>query len=312
MSGNSSTEQGSKGFFQNTGAVAGTFVVVGLVVAAGITFLAWLFFRRRRTKRLNEDLRVAAGGAGDGGAGVDRFSGEEDEPFDSQREMGSFSTSGVINGAYLGVRGGSQAGGGSGGGGNRESLHSTGSNHSQVQQPYYNAGVNPYAVNNYYGTTYGNEAAYSGASGVGYSQENLGNGPVARHRNSDESLSGEGAESRDGSGNRSEEGMREFVSQCNNLLRKLMLKFFLVQGTSYGNQISYPEYAAVNRRDSGDSLSHYGNDARRQIINHSGPLPSLPSGSDQRVDSAIALGLGNQSLTSLADEKDYSAKRILR
>lgn len=67
-------------FFSNTGAVAGTFVVVGLVAAGIVLGIAYFFFRRKRARRLDHDIRIAAGGAGDGGAGVDRF-GEDDDPF---------------------------------------------------------------------------------------------------------------------------------------------------------------------------------------------------------------------------------------
>ncbi|GAA5915030.1 hypothetical protein JCM6882_006761 [Rhodosporidiobolus microsporus] len=69
-------------FFDNTGAVAGTFVVVGLVAAGIIIGLAWFFLRRKRARKLDEDIRVAAGGAGDGGAGINRFDDEEDEEDD--------------------------------------------------------------------------------------------------------------------------------------------------------------------------------------------------------------------------------------
>lgn len=69
---------GKTGFFSNTGAVAGTFVVLGLIVAVGLVALARFFARRKRARRLDEDVRVAAGGAGDGGAGVNRFGDDED------------------------------------------------------------------------------------------------------------------------------------------------------------------------------------------------------------------------------------------
>ncbi|GAA6001559.1 hypothetical protein JCM10207_006723 [Rhodosporidiobolus poonsookiae] len=73
-------------FFNNTGAVAGTFVVVGLLAAGIVIGLGWFFLRRKRARQLDEDIRVAAGGAGDGGAGINRFDGEDDDdasdPFD--------------------------------------------------------------------------------------------------------------------------------------------------------------------------------------------------------------------------------------
>lgn len=56
--------------------------MIGLLVAGLVIGAAVLLARRKRTRRLNDDLREAAGGAGDGGAGVDRFGDEEeDNPF---------------------------------------------------------------------------------------------------------------------------------------------------------------------------------------------------------------------------------------
>ncbi|KAL8278205.1 hypothetical protein RQP46_009378 [Phenoliferia psychrophenolica] len=79
----------SRSFFSNTGAVAGTFAVVGLVIAALLLGLAFFFLRRKRARQLDEDIRVAAGGAGDGGAGVNRFSGEDDDEDDPYLSGGS-------------------------------------------------------------------------------------------------------------------------------------------------------------------------------------------------------------------------------
>lgn len=69
----------NNGFFDNTGAVAGVFVVVGLAVAALIIGLGFLYLRRKRARELDEDIRVAVGGAGDGGAGTSRFRDEDDD-----------------------------------------------------------------------------------------------------------------------------------------------------------------------------------------------------------------------------------------
>ncbi|GAA6063584.1 hypothetical protein JCM10212_000188 [Sporobolomyces blumeae] len=66
-------------FFNNTGAVAGTFVVVGLLAAGIVIGLGLFFVRRKRARQLDEDLRVAAGGAGDGGAGKNRFNDDDDD-----------------------------------------------------------------------------------------------------------------------------------------------------------------------------------------------------------------------------------------
>lgn len=78
------TATSSSSFFDNTGAVAGTFTVVSLVALALIIGLGYCFVRRKRQRRLEEDTRVAAGGAGDGGAGVNRFEGEDEDPFEAQ------------------------------------------------------------------------------------------------------------------------------------------------------------------------------------------------------------------------------------
>ncbi|BEJ15379.1 hypothetical protein CspHIS471_0411460 [Cutaneotrichosporon sp. HIS471] len=56
----SSSRGGSSDFFQNTGAVVGVFVVVGLVVAAGIGAFTFLTLRRRRRQRLDRDVAAAA------------------------------------------------------------------------------------------------------------------------------------------------------------------------------------------------------------------------------------------------------------
>lgn len=50
----------SKGFFQNTGAVAGTFTVVGLVGLAILIFIVTAVIRRRRADRFDKDVALAA------------------------------------------------------------------------------------------------------------------------------------------------------------------------------------------------------------------------------------------------------------
>jgi len=80
---NTENDAGPTGFFSNTGAVAGTFLAVGILIA-GAVLGGLLFVRRRKRRRaLDEDLRVAAGGAGDGGAGTSRFHDdiEDDDDF---------------------------------------------------------------------------------------------------------------------------------------------------------------------------------------------------------------------------------------
>lgn len=83
----------SSSFFSNSGAVAGVFIVVGLILCGIIVGAAWFVLRRRRSKRLSADERAAAGGAGAGGAGVDRFGDddEDDEVFPEMEEEGMMS-----------------------------------------------------------------------------------------------------------------------------------------------------------------------------------------------------------------------------
>ena len=50
----------SKGFFQNTGAVAGTFTVVGLVGVAILIFIVTAVIRRRRADKFDKDVALAA------------------------------------------------------------------------------------------------------------------------------------------------------------------------------------------------------------------------------------------------------------
>ena len=75
---NDSGDASGNGFFSNTGAVAGTFVVVGLAAAAILLGAAFFYFRRRRANKLDDDLRIAAGGAGTAGAGTSRFHDDDE------------------------------------------------------------------------------------------------------------------------------------------------------------------------------------------------------------------------------------------
>lgn len=74
----SNSKDGNAGFFDNTGAVAGTFVVVGLAITAGI--LAFIFFmlKRRRRQRLDRDVAAAAAAAA-AGAHHSRSNFDDDE-----------------------------------------------------------------------------------------------------------------------------------------------------------------------------------------------------------------------------------------
>lgn len=60
LDGSSRGGSGSNAFFSNTGAVAGTFVVVGLVVVGILCALGLLCFRRRRRQRLDREVTAAA------------------------------------------------------------------------------------------------------------------------------------------------------------------------------------------------------------------------------------------------------------
>lgn len=82
-----SSAHGGSGFFDNAGAVAGTFVVVGLAVAAGILVFSWLALRRRRRQRLDRDVSAAAAAAA--AANQPRFE-DDDEP--SMTQYGSYYT----------------------------------------------------------------------------------------------------------------------------------------------------------------------------------------------------------------------------
>jgi len=83
---------GTSGFFDNTGAVAGVFVVVGLAVTAGV--LAFIFFmlRRRRRQRLDRDVAAAAAAAA--GAAHHHRSGFDDDEDEKNNPATSY------NGGY--------------------------------------------------------------------------------------------------------------------------------------------------------------------------------------------------------------------
>jgi hypothetical protein len=55
-----SSSDSSNSFFDNKGAVAGVFVVVGLAVVAILTALGVLFYRKRRRQRLDREVTAAA------------------------------------------------------------------------------------------------------------------------------------------------------------------------------------------------------------------------------------------------------------
>lgn len=59
-SGSSGAGAGTSAFFNNKGAVAGVFVVVGLVIVGVLAALGLLCFRRRRRQRLDREVTAAA------------------------------------------------------------------------------------------------------------------------------------------------------------------------------------------------------------------------------------------------------------
>lgn len=81
-----SSAHGGSGFFDNAGAVAGTFVVVGLAVAAGIIAFAWYGLRRRRRQMLDRDVSAAAAAAA--AANQPRFEDDDESP--AMTQYGSY------------------------------------------------------------------------------------------------------------------------------------------------------------------------------------------------------------------------------
>jgi hypothetical protein len=86
----SSSRGGGNDFFENTGAVAGVFVVVGLVVAAGIGAFTFFMLRRRRRQRLDRDVAAAAAAAA--AAQQPRFE-DDDDHSPAMTQYGGYYTS---------------------------------------------------------------------------------------------------------------------------------------------------------------------------------------------------------------------------
>uniref|UniRef100_V5GQJ4 Uncharacterized protein n=1 Tax=Kalmanozyma brasiliensis (strain GHG001) TaxID=1365824 RepID=V5GQJ4_KALBG len=77
LSGNSGSNSGSdNGFFSNSGAVGGTFTVVGLVVAGIIGGIFYMLYRRRKAQRMDADVVAAASAA----AATKRTPFDDDDP----------------------------------------------------------------------------------------------------------------------------------------------------------------------------------------------------------------------------------------
>lgn len=82
------SSHGASNFFDNTGAVAGVFVVIGLVVTAIIVTFTFIMLRRRRRQRLDRDVAAAAAAAA--AASHSRFDEEDDQP--SMTQYGGYYT----------------------------------------------------------------------------------------------------------------------------------------------------------------------------------------------------------------------------
>lgn len=86
-SGTSSSAAANNGsFFENTGAVAGIFVVVGLAITAGVISFIFFMLRRRRRQRLDRDVAAAAAAAAAAANHHSRstFDDDEEKPAISQ------------------------------------------------------------------------------------------------------------------------------------------------------------------------------------------------------------------------------------
>lgn len=66
----------SNSFFDNSGAVGGTFAAVGIVAVLILAGIAWLFYRRRKAQRMDADVAMAASAA----AATTRTPFDDDDP----------------------------------------------------------------------------------------------------------------------------------------------------------------------------------------------------------------------------------------
>jgi hypothetical protein len=81
----SSNRNGSaNNFFDNTGAVAGVFVVLGLALTAGVLAFVFFMLRRRRRQRLDRDVAAAAAAAAVGAHHSNR-SAFDDDGYDEEK-----------------------------------------------------------------------------------------------------------------------------------------------------------------------------------------------------------------------------------
>lgn len=73
---NGSGSSGSSSFFENGGAVGGTFAAVGIVAILIICGIAWFLYRRRKAQRMDADVAMAASAA----AATTRTPFDDDDP----------------------------------------------------------------------------------------------------------------------------------------------------------------------------------------------------------------------------------------
>ncbi|SCZ88677.1 BZ3500_MvSof-1268-A1-R1_Chr2-1g04565 [Microbotryum saponariae] len=272
---------GGNAFFSKTGAVVGVFLAVGLIVAFIAVGLGFFYIRRKRRQRLDEDLRVAAGGAGDGGAGIARFNDDDSEdgygnPYDptstSDGRMSSFGPPATLS--SYGAVGLTGAAAGYG-------LARTPYDQAHDDTPYrrplsYGASVDSdHARQHRYsaeighcspspsdGSLHGMALAYGGFSSLGHSR----------------AFSGEGAE---------EESLPEWA------------RGFFDQANGVSTERSSPE--------------HSGGGVERMVaLEETGENPFVVSKPDDRIEPRTYKGDDNVSQESLADGQDYSRKRVLR
>ena len=216
---NTQDDAAQTGFFNNTGAVAGTFLAVGILIC-GLVLGGLLFVRRRKRRRaLDEDLRVAAGGAGDGGAGTSRFHDDiEDDDFLDDPSEGGGGGGGSTGAGFKGppmsqynplsLPAGAAAAGAAGGYyGNQSSQGHSGGGHSRTLSGSSNfmggmaaagAGAGAYGAGQFsrqqssapsYYT--GNNQAYQDQYGIAQNYADRNNGPFSDYPN--ERYSGDGS-----------------------------------------------------------------------------------------------------------------------
>lgn len=133
----------SNGFFDNSGAVGGTFAAVGIVALLILAGIAWLFYRRRKAQRMDADVAMAASAA----AATKRTPFDDDDP-----EM-------MEDGAY----GGAAAMGGASG-------QYYPASQGEYEPSHFSAGTTPgYAGQGAYGAAAGGAIAGAGAA-AGYNE----------------------------------------------------------------------------------------------------------------------------------------------